>query len=128
MLSKLITTLCLKLLKSAKITADDKARIINAFLSKIHTLPTRDVFSFDEMGGLKIRNKPLTVEQVLLLKDSAMTLRDSYARNLINEQMTYEAIKMGVYQGMNSDMILFSKAWLYTIEQENKLIAQITDQ
>lgn len=126
-MQKLIVRLTLRLLRSKRLTGENRGRVIAALLNNLKAIPIRDVISFDTQGTLSIQGRQLELEQAMVFRDSVKALRDSYARNLIHEQLTYEAIKLGVYTGINTEMIEFSKAALWILQEENKLIEQLTE-
>lgn len=96
-------------------------------LDNIGALPFRDVITFDLQGGVYVNKKKLNQEQLIALKESCNGLSNSFARNLIHEQVKYSAVKMGVHEGLNPDMILFAKAALWYAEQEDKMISTLMD-
>lgn len=115
----------LKSIKDSKFTTEERSQIIAALLTSINALPIRDVIKFD-MNGILIDGKRIDAEQAMALKSGADMLRDSNIRKLIHNQIKYEAIKLGVSQGLTPDMILFSKAAIWCIEQEDKLVESLT--
>ena len=123
---KFLVWLTIKLLKSKRITGEQKTRIIAALLRNIHAVPIQDVISFNEDRTMSIEGRKLDVEQAMQLNESANGLKNSYARRVINAQLTYKAIQIGLHQGMNPEQIQFSKAILWIIQEENDLINAIS--
>lgn len=126
MLQRLIATLAVKLLRSHKLTGEQKAKVTSALLDNIGALPIRKIFTFTQQGTILVNGKELTIEQAIALRDSARGFKDSYARRLIHDQLRFLAVEMGVHTGLNADMIMFSKAMLYNFEQEQELIDMLT--
>jgi len=125
MLNKIITKLVILALKSKKITGQNKASVLNALMENIGMLPTQKIITFDQYGTLLLKGKPLVVEQALTFKQGAMALKDNEVRKVLNEYKKWLAVEMGVHQGLNPEMILFSKACLYLIQEEEKMLEQI---
>lgn len=126
MLKHLIAKFTIWLLKNNKITGEDKTLVIASLLDNIDALPIHEVIKFSE-NGIVINGNQIEPDVAIKLRESAVALRDSYARKTIHNQMTYEAIKMGVHTGLNPEMIMFSKAALWYQQQEDKIIASLTD-
>lgn len=124
-MQNILVTFVLFLIRHAKITKENKNRIISLLLDKIHAIPVENVVSVRTDGSILVKGRVLGIEQMAVFKDSAMALKQSFARKLIHEQMTREAIIMGVYKGADTDMMVFAKAWLYAMQEEEKLIDRI---
>jgi len=125
MLNNLITKLVLWALHSKKIVGENKTKITNALLENIGTLPTKRLITFDQYGTMLVNGKYLEVETAIRFKQSAMALRDNEVKRIMNDQLKALAIEMGVHNGLNPETIMFSKAFLYSIQEEDKLISQI---
>jgi hypothetical protein len=123
MLSQIIC----KILKWKKLKGEDKTRIITALLDNIDALPIRDAITFDADGTILIRGKKLEIEQIQNLKTGVAVLKDNFARKLIQEQLLYEANKIGLHQGLTPEMIQFSKAVVWVLENEEKLINTLSE-
>lgn len=78
------------------------------------------------MGQLLVNGKKLDSDQAIALRESAENMQHSFANNLIDQQLTFEAMKLGVYKGNDTDMIIFSKAALWYIQEKKKLLTTIT--
>lgn len=127
MLSRLLAKVIVLALRSTRITGEDKAMVTTVLLDNMGALPFRDAITFDVQGGVYVNQKKLNQEQMIAFKESCNGLRNSFARNLIHEQIKYSAVKMGVHEGLNPDMILFAKAALWYSEQEDKMISTLID-
>lgn len=128
MLSRFLTKLTVYMLRNKKLTGEQKSLVLSELLKNMHTVPTRDIIKYDSVGTLLINGRPLDIEQAQVFLESCYALKNNPARKIINEQLTFEAIKLGIHSGLNSEMILFSKAILWQIEQENKLLADMSNE
>ena len=97
-------------------------------LESVNALPITDIITFENDGTLKVGNKNLTAEQAISLRESLVSLNNNWSRRLINEQITFEAIKLGVHIGQSTDQIMFSKAAIWILAKENELIAKLIGQ
>lgn len=117
--------LVIQLLKDQRITGEDKARITAALLDDLLAIPIADVIKVATNGQVLINEKPLDIEQARAFREGCKALYDSSARKIIQDQIKYKAIKMGIYDGLTPDMIVFSKAALWCIQEENKLLSTL---
>jgi len=128
MISNIIAKLVIFALKNKKITGESKTLIMNHLLSNINAIMIRNIISFDEKGNVKLGDRTLSREQSTSFREGCRTLMDNPSRKAIHDQICYEAIKLGVHNGLNSEMIQFSKAALWWGEQENALISSIVQE
>lgn len=125
MLNNFTTKLALYLLKKKNLSEKNRAKILGALLDNIGALPLRGTLRFDENGTISINGKELTVEQAVILRESVVSLKSSFARQVINEQLRFLAIELGVHQGVTLERIIFSKAALWILEEEKKILDHI---
>lgn len=125
MLGSIISKLTIFALNSKRLSGDQRTAVMNEALKNISLLPSKDVIKFDMEGTLMVRGKKLDFETAKMFKESCMVLQDNFARKIFEEQTAYEAIKLGIHNGLNTEMIQFSKAILWWNEQQNKLISLV---
>lgn len=126
-MQKVLTWLTIRLLRSKKLTGSNKTRIMTVLLDNIGAFPITDIFSRDAMGVIMISGHKLDIESANYFQQGAIALVNNNTRKIIHDQIKYEAIKLGVQQGLNSEMIMFSKAVLWVQQEEAKLLASIVD-
>lgn len=115
----------IKQLKKQNLSLEDKTALTAALLDKISALPLRNSIVLAP-GMVTINGKALDTEQAVVFKDSCIALQDNFARKVIHEQIRYLAVNWGVHNGLNTEMIMFSKAALWTLEEEQKLLDKLT--
>lgn len=125
-MSKLLSKIIVWALKTIKITGEDKARVITALLANIDALPIQDAITFDQEGTILIRGKKLELEQAQLLKQSTSSLKDSYARKIIGEQMLSEANLISL-KGINTEQLIFAKACIWVMMRQDELIKKLDE-
>lgn len=114
-----------KLLKSKKIEGIDKTRVITALLENIDALPIRDAVSIDK-GQIFLRGKPITdIDQAQALKQGANAMIHNGTRRIAEEQILFEASKIGLHQGLTPEQIVFSKAAIWVIQQFNRIYHEL---
>lgn len=128
MLERVITNICLWALSNKRLSGVQKGRIMSALLKNIYAIPVQKVVAFEPDGGILIGGKALDREHSILFRESCISLSDNFARKIIQQQVSYDAIQMGVYQALTPEMILFAKAALWHQQEENKLLSTIVAQ
>lgn len=118
--------LLLKLYKSKKTTAQDRAVILNALLEKINGFPITDILTYQD-NRIKINGKQLDIEQSIAFKEAAIALDKNWFYKVIKEQIAYEAINIGVHKGQTNDQLVFSKAVLWIQEREKELTGRFSE-
>lgn len=110
--------------KKADLSVEDRSALINVLLEKISVLPLHNTLVISQ-GNVIVNGKELEKDQAINFIESCHALKDNWARKVIHEQKRYLAINIGVHQGLNSEQIMFSKAALWDLEQENLLLEQL---
>lgn len=128
MLQKVIAKFVVFILRHNRLSGEAKAICTSALLDNMQVIPICDIITFNQQGTIQIRGRSLEPEQAKAFAESARQLRDSFAKRIIREQVAYEAIKMGLHQGLTPDMILFAKAALWYAQEENKLLNTIVSE
>lgn len=116
--SNLLTKIILWALKTTSIVGTDRTRIINALLADINALPIKEAISFTQDGKVLIRGKAITQEQAQAIQQGAQALRSNSTHKLIHEQVLHEANLIGLHKGLTPEDILFAKAAIWCILQE----------
>lgn len=116
------------LLRSKRLSEEQKALVTSALLDNLVAIPIRDLIQVTESGQIKIQGRTLDPEGSISFRESVVALRNSYARKVIHDQMLFKAVTLGVHTGNNTDMIVFSKAAIWVIQQEDKLLSTLTQE
>lgn len=123
MLSK-TTEKLIKELNKANLHTEDRIALTTALLDKLVALPIKDTFSVSN-DGITIKGRELEPEDMISFRESCVALKDNFARKILREQIKYLAIQYGVHNGLNTDTIMFSKAILWSMQEEDKLLDTI---
>jgi len=113
-----------KELEKEKLSIEDRTALTTAILSRLMVLPLADSFVVGG-GNVSINGKQMDTEQVIVFRDSCIALKDNFARQIIQQQVRYLATNLGIYKSVSTDELFFSKAALWCIEQEEKLLDKI---
>lgn len=128
MLEKIIAKIAVFALRTKRLSGEQKAIVTSALLDNLHAFPLRDIIKIDDSGNLIVKGRTLDAEQKISFRESGSALKNSFARRLIHDQITFKAINIGVHAGVNTDAIVFSKAALWILQEENQLINQFIGQ
>lgn len=115
----------IKALKKTSLSLEDRVALTNVLLEKIGAFPIGDVVVFTE-SNVQINGKDLDTEQYIAFKEACSSLKENYARRVINEQLKYKATEIGVHKATSIDTLLFAKAVLWVINEENILIEKLS--
>ena len=105
-----------------KLKGDDKVKALNALLENIGALPISSIIGFDQDGTMRIKGQTLTAEQMITIRENAVSLANNQTYQLIKNHIAFLAVKTGIHDSLNSDMLLFSKAALWIQAREKELI------
>ncbi len=112
-------------LKTQKIEGADKTRVVNALLANIDALPIKDAVSI-ENGQIMLRGKPIeSLETAQSLKQGAAAMLSNFTRKIAQEQLLFEASKIGLHQGMTPEQIIFAKAAIWCIQNEERIYREL---
>ena len=125
MLNIIIAKFVVFILRHKRLSGEAKAICTSALLDNFNFFPIRDIITFDTQGTIQIKGRSLEPEQVKVFAESARLYKDSFAKRIIREQVAFEAVKMGVHQGLTPDMILFAKDALWYAQEEEKVLGKI---
>lgn len=125
MVGRFIAKFALFLLKSKRLSGESKALVMSALLDNIKALPIRKVITFSPDGTIYIRGRRVEKADALTLLESAEMLQRNTFRRTLQEHIDFIAIELGVHNGLNQDMIMFSKAALWIHEQEKDILSKI---
>lgn len=111
-------------LKETNLSLEDKNALLNVLMEKIGVLPTEDIIKI-EHNKVLIKGKELDIEQTIKFKEDCIVFKDSVIRKVLNEQLKYLAVNFGVRKAVNNDMLLFAKAALWLIDEEDKILEKV---
>lgn len=101
--------------------------LINAILDRLSAIPLRDIITLSENGSLVINGKELDMEELKIIYQSAIALRNNRVFNLIQDQVLHNALTFGLNSSVTLEMLYTSKAAVWWGQEENKLLKLITE-
>lgn len=114
----------IKQLKKANLSTEDRIALTTALLDKLVVLPIGDMIVFTE-NGISINGKELDLEQSMSFREGCVSLKENFARKVLNEQIRFKAIEMGVHKSQTIDELMFSKAAIWVINEEEILLQKL---
>jgi len=115
----------IKELKKAKLSQTDRIALTTAITDKLNALPMGDIIAYSR-EGLIINGKVMDLEQTANFKLSVTALEDNFARQVIHEQLRFKAVQLGLDKATSIDELFFAKAVIWSLNEENKLIKQLS--
>lgn len=119
---KLSTRIILGHLENSNLPVEDRTELLNAIMDKLQALPIHGIIGVNGDGQITIRGKEVEYDVAVKLSESAKSLQDNYVRKFIRDQVLYEAITLGTFQGSTPEQIMFAKSAIWFGQQEEKFI------
>ncbi len=120
-----ITDKVIKQLKKSNLSLEDRTALVTALLDKLGAFPIGDIITLTDTG-ISINGRVLDTEQYMVFREQASALKDNFARQVINEQLKFKAIQMGIHKSLSADELYFSKAIIWFINEENILLERLS--
>lgn len=124
-MQKLVVMFAIWLLKSKRLSLQNKSALVNSILVKLDALPLHGIIRHDN-GNLVIKDKPLDIEELRIIRDSARSLKDNRLYALIQDQILFEAMTLGV-NSTNFEQGYFAKAAVWWGRRENELVNMVVN-
>ncbi len=125
-MQKIAVQFALWLLKRP-LSMECRTLLINAILDRLSAIPLRDIITLSENGSLVINGKELDMEELKIIYQSAIALRNNRVFNLIQDQVLHNALTFGLNSSVTLEMLYTSKAAVWWGQEENKLLKLITE-
>lgn len=109
-------------LLSTNLSVEERNALTNAILDRQYALPFHDIITIGQDGKALIKGEPLDYQRALLMQQSAKATLDSPVRQLIREQVAFQAVTIGVHKQKVPEDIIFSKAALWWGQREQELL------
>jgi hypothetical protein len=122
---KIFTKIAVFLLKSSKISLEDKQKLTNAILIKLSALPLRDIIQVNESGTLTVNGKELDREATMVLRESAIAALQSRALGLVRDQVLYTSFVLAANKSINNEQLYFAKAAVWWQQEVDKILKSL---
>lgn len=110
------------LLKNKRLSKDDRLLLTRHLLTTLSGVPLHGILTIDGGGNLLIRGVKPEPELLISLRSQADALQHNQAWKLIREQVLYQAVALGAFEGTNVDQILFSRAGVWFGQKEKEWV------
>lgn len=122
MWNRFLTHLVVRMLKNSRLSYENRSVLISGILSELNSFPIGAILSEDGQGGILLKGEPLKVEDAVNLREGAKALLHSNVRQLIRDQVAFQAIAIGIHTGDTPERVYFSKVALWWGLEEEKLV------
>ncbi len=112
--------------KKTKKNQEQTSLIFNFLIADANLFYLKDIISYNINGTIKVKDRELNIEQAVALRESIVSLQNNWAYKIIKEQISYEAIKIGINKSFDMNGVLFAKAIIWINQQEEELIKNLT--
>ena len=116
------------MLSNANLSEEDRLALSTMLADKTGELPFRDIIRTDEEGRLTINDLPLTIEEIKVLREGAISVLNSMAWKTVRDQIASKAVSVGVHNGDNIYKMLFSRTALWWFQEEEELLKTLAQQ
>lgn len=99
-----------------------RLKLTTSILETLQALPFRDIISVNEKGVMLVNGRQLELEQMIQLRESARGALQSTALKLIEDQVLFNAVTIGVHKLEKTEQILFSRAAIWWGQQQHELL------
>lgn len=121
MWGRLATKLAVYLLRSSRLSNEDRQLLTATMLDRLGALPLRARITVDEAGTILVDGRPTTMEVARHLRESSRNLLKNFSRKFVRDTVTFMAIKEGVHVNLTPEQGLFAKAALWGMQEEDAL-------
>lgn len=116
--------LCIRLidfLSKRDLTLEQRNELTRYILKSLDAFPLHCMIGEDKVTGeILINGNRVDIEKAKQLHEAAKSALNNKALKLVNEQVLYEAISMGVHTVNNPLELLFARAAMWYGEQQRK--------
>lgn len=104
------------LLRQTELSTAERIALTGAVLEKLEALPLRAIVENTEQGIL-IHGKPVDIDKLRVLRESAIAAIDNQAINYMAEQVVWIAVQRGIHNADTPDKLFFYRAAIWFSEQ-----------
>jgi hypothetical protein len=112
-------------LATHELSREERIDLLNYFNRQINAFPVEDCVVIQPTGMILANGRKMTLEQRESFLQGAKALLGNSAFNLIADQVTYQAMKVGIHDATQMDHLYFSKTALYFIDLFKKYLEKL---
>lgn len=113
-------------LNSKTLSKEDRLRLMTAIIDKLNYIPIKDVIEFTPDGTVIVKGMKLDIDQAKVLKSGLDALQNNFAEKIIEEQLLFNAFKVGIHQSVAIEELMLMKAIIWLIQERAKLLTMLT--
>lgn len=114
-----------KYLLKKDLSIEERNKIVIHLMDIVQALPLNDIINVNSDGEILINGSSLDLDKARQLREHARVALDNKALRLIREQVSFQAIALGVHQVESERQMLFARAALWWGQTEDKLLKSL---
>lgn len=111
--------------KTKSLDMEERQILTAMLLEKLGALPLHAKIRVDKTGRVVVNGRSLDLDAATRLQQAAASMQTNAARSLVRETVTFMAVMEGVHKAHVPDQMLFSKAALWFLQEEDALYAEL---
>lgn len=123
---RLVVKLVARLLRSSDLSTEERSLLTATLLDRLNALPASAILKKDTDGTLMVNGKRISPKMAVAINSSAKRVLNERSFKLVNEQIRFESVNIGIYQGLTPDQNLFAKAALWEIGEHIKALQELS--
>jgi len=128
MFRNIITHLVIWLMRNTKFSTENRVMCTNALLDNLHAIPSHDIVNVVSGGRIFLNGKPVDDDKTSQVRNQAKDLLEHPLRQLVREEVSFRAVKLGVHKANDLNEMFFSKAAIWQAQQEDEIYEQLAQQ
>ena len=110
------------LLKNSQLSLENRIVLTAALLDKLNFIPAKDIIKTNQLGRLEINGREVTLEYAGQLRESAKRDLESLSRKIVNEQVAFRAVTLGIHNGDTLEKLIWSRVALWWAQEQEDLL------
>lgn len=124
-MKKLVLRFIVKYLKDTTLNAQERSLLTAAIIDQLRAIPVGAILKKDTDSTLIVNGKRIDPKTAFALHASAKRVLGERAFKLVNEQIRFESVNIGIFQGLTPEQNLFAKAALWEIGEHVKALEEL---
>jgi len=125
MFRNIITYLVIWLMRNTKFSLENRVACTTALLDELNAIPSHDIVNVDHSGKIYVNGKAVDAGKVSQMQKQARDLLDHPLRQLVREEVSFRAVKLGVHKANDLEGVYFAKAAIYQAQQEDEIYERL---
>lgn len=125
MFRNIVAKIVIWLMDNSNFSIEDRMLCTTALLNKLNAIPACDIVNVDDSGRIFVNGKPVDSDKITQIRQQAEDLLDNPLRQLVREEVSFRAVKIGVHKANDLKEIFFAKAAIFQAQQEDEIYERL---